>query len=138
MKYGAKETRRQNKVRTGVINLKCGPNPVVGLYIPDATNAVYDVLKHMSQLHASKKKRYAGEEAEILGNITANLITKETLKEKLAEHVEKVDYEMALEYATQSGVTDEPREDVFIQTLEPDNKFVEFQSPVFVFRLVCQ
>jgi hypothetical protein len=44
----------------------------------------------MSQSHASKKKRYSGEEAEILGNITANLITKETIKEKLAEHVEKV------------------------------------------------
>lgn len=106
-------------------------------YIPDATNAIYDVLKHMSQSHASKKKRYSGEEAEILSNITANLITKETIKEKLAEHVEKVDYEMALEYATQSGVTEEPREDVFIQTLDPENKFIEFQSPIFVFRLVC-
>lgn len=106
-------------------------------YIPDATNAVYDVLKYMSQSHASKKKRYSGEEAEILSNITANLITKETIKEKLAEHVEKVDYEMALEYATQSGVTEEPREDIFIQTLDPENKFIEFQSPIFVFRLVC-
>lgn len=42
---------------------------------------------------------------------------------------------MALEYATHRGVTDEPREHLFIQSLRDENKFIDFQSPVFVFRL---
>ena len=49
----------------------------------------------------------------------------------------QVDYEMALEYATQSGVCEEPREDIYAQTLEAENKFMDFHSPLFVFRLVC-
>lgn len=47
----------------------------------------------------------------------------------------QVDYEMALEYATHRGVTDEPRENLFIQSLKDENKCVDFQSPAFVFRL---
>lgn len=43
---------------------------------------------------------------------------------------------MALEYATQSGVSEEPREDIYIQTLESENKFIDFHSPIFVFRLI--
>ncbi|KAK9999887.1 hypothetical protein SO802_019490 [Lithocarpus litseifolius] len=104
-------------------------------YIPDATNAVYDVLKEMAQLHASKKKRYENEDAEILKKVSAKLITKETLRQKLAEHVEKVDYEMALEYATHGGVSEEPKEDIYIQSLETEPKFIDLRSPIFVFRL---
>lgn len=49
----------------------------------------------------------------------------------------QVDYEMAMEYATQSGVNEEPREDIYIQSLEAaDHKYVDFHSPVFVFRLI--
>lgn len=142
----------------------------------------------MSQQHASKKKRYDNEDAELLGKVSSRLITKETLKEKLAQHVEKVssalttyakqigifsssfllhpvlfwkfffffwggvlcvgityqfcdsiylqvDYEMALEYATQSGVSEEPREDIYLQSLEADDNFIDLHSPIFVFRL---
>ncbi|GFZ12989.1 topoisomerase 6 subunit B [Actinidia rufa] len=73
-------------------------------YIPDATGAIYNVLKEMALTHASKRKRYEDEDAELLKKVSARLITKDTLAEKLAQHVEQVDYEMALEYATQSGV----------------------------------
>lgn len=79
-------------------------------YIPDSTNAIYIVLKEMANLHASKRKRYGNDETDILKQVSVNSITKDTLREKLAQHVEKVDYEMALEYATQSGVNEEPRE----------------------------
>lgn len=48
----------------------------------------------------------------------------------------QVDYEMALEYATQAGVNEEPREELYIPPLEAEYKFTEFYSPVFVFRLV--
>ncbi|CAA2965583.1 DNA topoisomerase 6 subunit B isoform X1 [Olea europaea subsp. europaea] len=105
-------------------------------YIPNATTAIYDMLKDMSQSRASKKKRYEAKDAELLNQVSARLVTKETLKEKLAQHVEKVDYEMALEYATQAGVNEEPREDVYIQPLEAVDKFTDFVSPIFVFRFM--
>lgn len=48
------------------------------------------MLKDMSQSRASKKKRYEAKDAELLNQVSARLVTKETLKEKLAQHVEKV------------------------------------------------
>lgn len=105
-------------------------------YIPSAAGAIYDVLKDMSQQHASKKKRYSDDDAELLKKVSRKTITKEILIEKLAHHVEQVDYEMALEYATQSGVNEEPRESMYLQPLAGEYKFKDFHSPVFVFRLV--
>lgn len=105
-------------------------------YIPDATNAVYNVLKEMAQVHASKKKRGDCEDAEILSKVSARLITNETLRDKLAQHVEQVDHEMAMEYATQSGASAEPKEEIYIQSLDATYNFTDFQSPLFVFRLV--
>ncbi|KAL4576878.1 hypothetical protein LXL04_012978 [Taraxacum kok-saghyz] len=106
-------------------------------YIGDATNAIYSILKEASQLHANKKKRLdiKDEDAELLQKVADRSITKEMLSEKLIQHVEQVDYEMAMEYATQSGVKEEPRENIYLQALEPQNKFIDFQTPVFVFRL---
>ncbi|XP_034687115.1 DNA topoisomerase 6 subunit B isoform X2 [Vitis riparia] len=104
-------------------------------YIPDATGAIYDVLREMAQLHASKKKRYEDEDADVLRKVSTHSITKQTLSEKLAKHVEQVDYEMALEYATQSGVSEEPREAIYVQSLEDGKNFIDFHSPVFAFRL---
>ncbi|CAI9096366.1 OLC1v1032492C1 [Oldenlandia corymbosa var. corymbosa] len=102
-------------------------------YIPDVTSALYDVLKEMSA-HAAKRTRYTGEDAELLKNVSVKAVTDQTLREKLARHVERVDYEMALDYATQSGVNEEPKENIFVQTLE-ESQFLDFHSPVFVFRL---
>lgn len=104
-------------------------------YIPDASNAVYNVLQEMAKSHASKKKRYEEGDADILRKVSDHLITKETLYEKLTQHVEKVDYEMALEYATQTGVREEPREDIYLQSLDGKGNFFDFHSPIFVFRL---
>lgn len=47
----------------------------------------------------------------------------------------QVDYEMALEYATHSGVKEEPREPIYIQSLEAEKQFIDFHCPIFVFRL---
>ena len=44
---------------------------------------------------------------------------------------------MALEYATQSGVSEEPRESIFLQSLEAEDHFVDLHNPIFVFRLFC-
>ncbi|KAI3992208.1 hypothetical protein MKX01_021616 [Papaver californicum] len=70
-------------------------------YIPDVTGAIYDVLRQTAQAHSSKKKPYDEEDAEILKQVSARLITKQTLHDKLAKHVEQVDYEMAVDYATE-------------------------------------
>lgn len=57
----------------------------------DATNAVYEVLKEMAHSHASKKKRVADDDdSELLDKVSARTVTKETLREKLAQHVEQV------------------------------------------------
>lgn len=59
-------------------------------YIPDATGAVYEVLKQMTEEHTKKRKLYKEEETAMLEKVSKLIITKETLKEKLAEHVEQV------------------------------------------------
>lgn len=105
-------------------------------YIPNATGAIYGILKEMSSSHASKKRRSEDKDAELLRQVSAKLVTEETLREKLTRHVEQVDYEMALEYATQTGVNEEPRDDIFIQPLKTECNFTDFYSPVFVFRLI--
>lgn len=51
---------------------------------------MYNVLKEMAHVHASKKKRHDGENAEILNKVSARVITNETLRDKLAQHVEQV------------------------------------------------
>uniref|UniRef100_A0A2N9HG37 DNA topoisomerase 6 subunit B n=1 Tax=Fagus sylvatica TaxID=28930 RepID=A0A2N9HG37_FAGSY len=108
-------------------------------YLNDVTGAVYGIISDTAKSRASKnkKKRYEDEDldAETLREVSAKLITKERLKEELAQHIEKVDYEMLLEYATQSGVSEEPREAIYIQSLEAEPKFIDLHSPIFVFRL---
>lgn len=44
----------------------------------------------MSRLHAAKKKRYDANDADLLKKVSSEIITKETLSEKLAQHVEQV------------------------------------------------
>ncbi|XP_030520594.1 DNA topoisomerase 6 subunit B isoform X1 [Rhodamnia argentea] len=107
-------------------------------YIPNAAGAVYDVLKEMAQSHALKKKRYEDEDATLLGKVSTRLITKDTLTEKLSQHVEQVDYEMALEFATQSGVSEEPREAIYIHSLDTKSDFIDFSNSIFCFRLTRQ
>ncbi|KAM3324130.1 DNA topoisomerase 6 subunit B isoform X1 [Capsicum chacoense] len=104
-------------------------------YIPSASAAIYDLLKQTTNVHASKKRRYRDDHADLLKQVSVNSVTKDTFREKLAQHVEKVDYEMGLEYATQTGVNEEPREDIYIQSLDEYKNFMDFRSPIFVFRL---
>lgn len=43
---------------------------------------------------------------------------------------------MALEYATQSGASEEPKEAIYLNSLEGSYNFTDFHSPVFVFRFI--
>ncbi|KAK1259723.1 DNA topoisomerase 6 subunit B [Acorus gramineus] len=104
-------------------------------YIPDASRAIYEVLKEMASGRQTKRQRCEGEEDDILHKVAVEEITEATFREKLAQHVEQVDREMALEYATQSGVSEEPREALYIQALEDAKNFIDFHGPVCVFRL---
>lgn len=51
---------------------------------------MYEVLKQMTEEHTNKRKRYKEEDTAMLEKVSKHIITKETLKEKLAEHVEQV------------------------------------------------
>lgn len=100
-------------------------------YIPNATGAVYEILKEISKSQGAKRRRVDDKDEELLKQVSAKVVTEETLREKLAQHVEQVDYEMALEYATQTGVNEEPKEEIYIPPLVDEHKFSQFYSPVF-------
>ena len=72
--------------------------PSIGRYLNDVTGAVYGIISDTAKSRASKnkKKRYEDEDldAETLREVSAKLITKERLKEELAQHIEKVSYQL--------------------------------------------
>ncbi|XP_072995567.1 DNA topoisomerase 6 subunit B [Typha latifolia] len=105
-------------------------------YIPDASRAVMEVLQQMAHDPEAKQLHSDKEDDEILKKVASQEISEMTLRECLTQHVEQVDYEMALEYATQSGVNEEPREAIYLNSLEGSHNFFNFHSPVFVFRLI--
>lgn len=106
-------------------------------YIPDASRALGSVLEVLAQQDDAKKRKcYSDEDLEILKKVASHEITEATFVEKIRHHVEQVDYEMALEYATQSGAREEPQESVYLNALEGSHDFIDFQSSVFVFRLM--
>ncbi|XP_068637644.1 DNA topoisomerase 6 subunit B [Aristolochia californica] len=105
-------------------------------YIPDVARAFYEGLSETAQGWEKKRKHFEEDEADILKKISNKEITQATIREKLIQHVEQVDYEMALEYAVQSGVSEEPRESIFIPALGGSYNSVDLHSPVCFFRLV--
>ncbi|XP_042396148.1 DNA topoisomerase 6 subunit B-like isoform X1 [Zingiber officinale] len=104
-------------------------------YIPDASRAIMEVLDEMAQDYDPKRHRYDKEDDELVSKVASHQITEATFRENLSQYVEQVDYEMALEYATQTGVIEEPREDIYLSSLEGLFNYVDLHSPVFIFRL---
>uniref|UniRef100_A0A1D1ZHN6 DNA topoisomerase 6 subunit B n=1 Tax=Anthurium amnicola TaxID=1678845 RepID=A0A1D1ZHN6_9ARAE len=100
-------------------------------YIPDASRAIFEVLNEMKP-----GKRQRAEDDELIKKVISQEITETTFREKLRQHVEQVDYEMALEYATQSGVSQEPQEHIYVNALQGPQDFIDFNGPIFVFRLI--
>eukprot|EP00252_Welwitschia_mirabilis_P003041 TRINITY_DN13100_c0_g1_i1.p1 TRINITY_DN13100_c0_g1~~TRINITY_DN13100_c0_g1_i1.p1 ORF type:complete len:676 (-),score=156.66 TRINITY_DN13100_c0_g1_i1:550-2577(-) len=103
-------------------------------YIQDVSRAIYEVLKDSAKARESKRQKTSRDD-EILQKVSSGEITGETLKEKLIQHVEQVDVEMALEYATQSGMTLDARDNIYLGSLQGNRKFSDFHSPVCVIRL---
>ncbi|CAA6670188.1 unnamed protein product [Spirodela intermedia] len=101
-------------------------------YVPDASRALVEVLR---ELKPGKRQRL--EDDELIRKVISRDITEATFREKLTQHVEQVDYEMALEYATQRGVREEPREPIYISALEgARSSSILLHGPVFAFRLI--
>ncbi|KAJ3693410.1 hypothetical protein LUZ60_008890 [Juncus effusus] len=109
-------------------------------YIPDACRAVMEVMEHVANEERENAKRhkkiFEKEDEDLIEKVTSEQVTEITLRDCLTQHVEQVDYEMALEYVTQSGVSEEPREDIYLNSLGSSHKFVDFHSPVYVFRFI--
>ncbi|KAJ4755073.1 DNA topoisomerase 6 subunit B [Rhynchospora pubera] len=107
-------------------------------YIPDACRAVMEVMEQIANEDEGSKrhKKYEKDDEDLIKKVASEQVTEVTLRDCLTQHVEQVDYEMALEYATQSGVSEEPREDIYLNSLEGSYKSTDFHSPIFVFRLV--
>uniref|UniRef100_A0A0E0QP11 DNA topoisomerase VI subunit B transducer domain-containing protein n=1 Tax=Oryza rufipogon TaxID=4529 RepID=A0A0E0QP11_ORYRU len=105
-------------------------------YIPDVARAIMETLGEIADESPPKRPRYDKEDEELLEKVNSEEVTEMTFRDCLTQHVEQVDYEMALEYAMQSGVSEEPREALYLNSLEGSYKFIDFQSPVFVFRFI--
>ncbi|XP_078438414.1 topoisomerase 6 subunit B isoform X2 [Wolffia australiana] len=96
------------------------------------TRAIMEVLQ---KLKPGNERQL--EDDEIIRKVKTGELTESNFREKLTQHVEQVDYEMALEYATQKGVREEPREAIYICPLEKfQGASVQLDGPVFVFRLI--
>ncbi|PKU85026.1 DNA topoisomerase 6 subunit B [Dendrobium catenatum] len=130
-KLQARERQDRKRNLTSILQDNyCSHNLVKCRYIPDASRAVYQILEEMTRDNEPKRQRYDEKDAELLDKIESEQITEKTLRDNLTQHIEKVDYEMALEYATQSGVSEEPREDIYLNALENLPDFVDFHSPL--------
>ncbi|CAA6675079.1 unnamed protein product [Spirodela intermedia] len=94
-----------------------------------------EALEVLRELKPGKRQRL--EDDELIRKVISRDITEATFREKLTQHVEQVDYEMALEYATQRGVREEPREPIYISALEgARSSSILLHGPVFALRLI--
>ncbi|MCO5583878.1 hypothetical protein L7F22_037793 [Adiantum nelumboides] len=105
-------------------------------YIPGVSRAIYDTLLTIAERDRSKRRKYGEEFAELVDKVSSHEITEGTLKQKLTQHVDQMDMEMALEYATQSGMIDTARESMFLSCLDENQTFmVDLKSSVCVLRM---
>eukprot|EP00882_Tetradesmus_deserticola_P017410 GHRQ01018650.1.p3 GENE.GHRQ01018650.1~~GHRQ01018650.1.p3 ORF type:complete len:186 (+),score=116.73 GHRQ01018650.1:2968-3525(+) len=74
-------------------------------YIPNAAGAIYAVLAAMAGSSAKGPKRRRLQEASsLLQQVARKEVMQATLEKKLAEHVERIDTDMALEFQVAQGL----------------------------------
>ncbi|GAQ84737.1 topoisomerase [Klebsormidium nitens] len=106
-------------------------------YIPDVTRAVFEVLDTIADSKRRRTELPPGD-AALLEKVVSEEVTEETLRQKLTQHVEQVDNEMALEYAAQTGKVETAPETIFLRALDSKRAFLpDLHSPVCVFRLLA-
>ncbi|GBG80562.1 hypothetical protein CBR_g31022 [Chara braunii] len=108
-------------------------------YIPNVTRAIHEVLETIVEERKAKKRRHTlwEREADLLDNVQKGDVTEGLLRQKLTQHVEQVDTEMALEYAMQTGMAEATKESVFLRALDSKRSFgPEIHGPIFVLQLL--
>eukprot|EP00878_Enallax_costatus_P004292 GHUV01004523.1.p1 GENE.GHUV01004523.1~~GHUV01004523.1.p1 ORF type:complete len:513 (+),score=171.62 GHUV01004523.1:484-2022(+) len=74
-------------------------------YIPDAARAIFSVLEKMAESEPrGPKRRRLQQQTDILQQVSRKEVSEGTLERKLAEYVERIDTDMALEYQVSQGL----------------------------------
>eukprot|EP00850_Spirogloea_muscicola_P004555 SM000019S05099 [mRNA] locus=s19:960297:966539:- [translate_table: standard] len=102
-------------------------------YIPDVTRAIFEVLLAINEREGSRKRPLTD---PLLEQVAKRQVTEGTLWERLAQHVEQVDTDLALEYATQSGLVETAREAISLPAANLGARCVELRSSACVVQLL--
>ncbi|XP_002981289.2 DNA topoisomerase 6 subunit B isoform X1 [Selaginella moellendorffii] len=105
-------------------------------YIPDVSRAIYGVLASIANEREAKRQKYEPDSREILHKVADKEVTEVTLSRKLTQYVDQVDAELALDYATQSGLV-KAREPISLAGVDWNQaNYLELHSPVCVMKLL--
>eukprot|EP00889_Picochlorum_renovo_P003283 jgi/Picre1/30313/NNA_005677.t1 len=81
-------------------------------YIPNVAAAVYTVLQSISERDADAKRICRGiDMSDLVSDVRRGSLSEKSLEEKLAQHVERIDTDMAMEYQMQQGLNEGKRVD---------------------------
>ncbi|GAB4814846.1 hypothetical protein N2152v2_001892 [Parachlorella kessleri] len=128
-------------------------------YIPNVAAALFAVLGNMAgreggqgqgqqqggggggdaagKSRAAKRPRLAAEAGGVLAGVSSGAVTEATLAQRLTDHVERIDSDMALEYQMQQGIAEGTRTDAFLMPLTARHKHgPELHANVCVLRLL--
>eukprot|EP00898_Chlorokybus_atmophyticus_P006071 jgi/Chlat1/6465/Chrsp45S05966 len=110
-------------------------------YIPDVARAIFTILEDMAQDNAAEAKRRRLElpekSREIMTQVHSNELTETLLVQKLEQHVDQVDAEMAFEYAMQTGNVDAARQALYLSAMQTNDVFrTELHHPLCVFKIL--
>ncbi|KAG7673745.1 hypothetical protein Ndes2437B_g01910 [Nannochloris sp. 'desiccata'] len=110
-------------------------------YIPNVAAAVHAVLKSMaaeSDATRAPKRRRLDQQYGVVASVVKGEVTDELLVQKLTEHVERIDMDMALEYQTQQGIAEGTRTDAYLVPTGPRHSYGdELHSEVAAVRLLA-
>eukprot|EP00798_Chlamydomonas_sp_ICE-L_P022158 gene22158-29222_t len=110
-------------------------------YIPNCCNAIFDVLLEISANPErwGPKRRKMQEAYDVIAKVEEKQVNSQTLQNKLLEHIEKIDTDLAMEYQMQQGLTGNgAKDDLFIVPLIPSKHAhgPELHSNVAVVKLL--
>ncbi|KAK2080322.1 hypothetical protein QBZ16_000175 [Prototheca wickerhamii] len=91
---------------------------VLTKYIPNVAAAVFTVLRDVAGRPPAKLARLDAPQRGVVAGVKEGAVTEKTLIQRLTEHIERIDMDMALEYQIQQGVTETQREEIFLRPLD--------------------
>ncbi|KAG1652179.1 hypothetical protein FOA52_004801 [Chlamydomonas sp. UWO 241] len=107
-------------------------------YIPDACNAIWGVLQDMAESEPRGPKRRAVQaHTDVMTRVQASEVSAATLHAKLAEYIDKIDNDAALEYQVQQGIAGAVKDDLMLVPSGPRHAFgPELHASACVLRLL--